>query len=54
LEAAKHEFQEETGFAVNEPFSELGTVRQAGGKTVVAWALEGTAIPPSSPAIFAG
>jgi predicted NUDIX family NTP pyrophosphohydrolase len=41
LEAAKREFYEETGFAVNGNFIALGPVRQAGGKLVYAWAVEG-------------
>ena len=41
LEAAKREFQEETGFAVIGSFIALGPVRQAGGKLVYAWATEG-------------
>jgi predicted NUDIX family NTP pyrophosphohydrolase len=41
LEAAKREFHEETGFAVNGGFIALGPVRQAGGKLVYAWAAEG-------------
>lgn len=41
LEAAKREFHEETGFAVNGSFIALGPVRQAGGKLVYAWATEG-------------
>lgn len=45
LEAAKREFQEETGFAVNVPFLELGAVKQRSGKTVVAWAFEGDCDP---------
>lgn len=45
LEAAKREFHEETGFMVDgEPF-ELGTVRQAGGKIVSVWAMEGDCDP---------
>jgi predicted NUDIX family NTP pyrophosphohydrolase len=45
LEAAKREFQEETGFMVEgEPF-ELGTVRQAGWKIVSIWAMEGDCDP---------
>jgi len=39
--AALREFAEETGFAVSGRFVELGTIRQAGGKMVSAWALEG-------------
>jgi predicted NUDIX family NTP pyrophosphohydrolase len=45
LEAAKREFQEETGFAVGSEFHELGVVRQAGGKLVTAWAFEGDCDP---------
>ena len=41
LEAAKREFQEETGFAVIGSFIALGPVRQAGGKLVHTWAVEG-------------
>ena len=41
LQAAKREFQEETGFAVPETFLDLGSIKQAGGKIVTAWALEG-------------
>ncbi len=40
LEAAKREFQEETGFAAQGNFLELGRVQQAGGKVVYAWAFE--------------
>ena len=45
LEAAKREFQEETGFPVAEPFLDLGSIKQAGGKIVVAWAFEGDCDP---------
>jgi predicted NUDIX family NTP pyrophosphohydrolase len=41
LEAARREFQEETGFVASGPFSELEPVKQPGGKVVVAWAVEG-------------
>jgi predicted NUDIX family NTP pyrophosphohydrolase len=46
LEAARREFQEETGstLAVSRPvgdFIPLGVVRQPAGKEVTAWALEG-------------
>ena len=41
LEAAKREFHEETGLAVNGSFIALGPVRQPGGKLVYAWAVEG-------------
>lgn len=40
LEAAKREFREETGFEVDGPFIKLGSLKQPGGKTVNAWALE--------------
>lgn len=45
LVAAQREFAEETGFAVSGRFTELGTIRQAGGKLVSAWALEGDCDP---------
>lgn len=38
---ARREFEEETGFAVDGAFQPLTPVRQAGGKIVYAWALEG-------------
>jgi len=41
LDAAKREFAEETGFPVEGPFHELAPVRQASGKVVRAWAVEG-------------
>jgi predicted NUDIX family NTP pyrophosphohydrolase len=41
LAAARREFKEETGLAVEGNFIELGTIRQAGGKLVSAWAIEG-------------
>jgi predicted NUDIX family NTP pyrophosphohydrolase len=41
LEAARREFREETGFAVSGEFLDLGTIRQAGGKLVTAWACRG-------------
>lgn len=41
LAAARREFGEETGMAVEGPFLDLGAHRQSGGKTVVAWAAEG-------------
>jgi predicted NUDIX family NTP pyrophosphohydrolase len=37
-EAAVREFKEETGFEAVGPFLELGSVKQAGGKSVTAWA----------------
>jgi predicted NUDIX family NTP pyrophosphohydrolase len=42
LDAAKREFNEETGFtAEGEEFSELGAVKLKSGKVVSAWAFEG-------------
>jgi predicted NUDIX family NTP pyrophosphohydrolase len=41
LDRARREFAEETGFAVEGAFRPLTPVRQAGGKAVHAWALEG-------------
>jgi predicted NUDIX family NTP pyrophosphohydrolase len=45
LEAAKREFQEETGFPVSETFLYLGSIQQTGGKIVSAWAFEGDCDP---------
>ena len=45
LSAALREFQEETGFPISGPFHELGTIRQASGKLVSAWAVEGDCDP---------
>ncbi|MBS1805997.1 MAG: NUDIX domain-containing protein [Acidobacteria bacterium] len=45
LDAAKREFAEETGFAANGDFIDLGTVRQTSGKIVNAWAFEGNCDP---------
>ncbi len=45
LTAALREFAEETGFAVSGQLMELGTVRQAGGKLVAVFALEGDCDP---------
>jgi predicted NUDIX family NTP pyrophosphohydrolase len=45
LETAKREFAEETGFSVEGHFMALGSVRQAGGKVVTAWALEADVDP---------
>jgi len=43
LAAALREFQEETGLRIDESrqFHDLGSIRQKGGKTVSAWAVEG-------------
>ena len=40
LSAAVREFQEETGFLPVGEFNELGSIKQASGKTVLAWAIE--------------
>ncbi len=45
LDAARREFKEETGFTIDGKFVEMGTIRQAGGKFVSAWALEGDCDP---------
>jgi predicted NUDIX family NTP pyrophosphohydrolase len=45
LEAAKREFQEETGFVPSGEFMSLGEVTQPGGKLVQAWAFEGNYDP---------
>jgi predicted NUDIX family NTP pyrophosphohydrolase len=39
LSAAKREFEEETSVSIDGDFIQLGTVKQAGGKVVTAWAL---------------
>lgn len=41
LAAARREFQEETGMAVDGDFLPLGIIHQPSGKQVTAWALEG-------------
>lgn len=41
VDAARREFEEETGSAPPEPLVELGEVRQKSGKRVQAWAGEG-------------
>ena len=41
LDAAKREFQEETGCAPVGDFVPLAPIRQAGGKRVYAWSVEG-------------
>jgi predicted NUDIX family NTP pyrophosphohydrolase len=45
LEAARREFEEETGLVPGGPYLELGSVKQKGGKVVHAWACEGDADP---------
>jgi predicted NUDIX family NTP pyrophosphohydrolase len=41
LSAAIREFNEETGFHASAPYLDLGTIKQANGKLVHAWAFEG-------------
>jgi predicted NUDIX family NTP pyrophosphohydrolase len=45
LDAAIREFKEETGFDAAGEFLALGSVKQAGGKVVSAWAFEGECDP---------
>ena len=41
LDAARREFHEETGMAIDGDFTELKPVKQKGGKVVHAWAVQG-------------
>ncbi len=43
LDAARREFEEETGIRAEGPFIALGSIRQKAGKRVHAWAWEGDA-----------
>jgi predicted NUDIX family NTP pyrophosphohydrolase len=43
IDAARREFNEETGITPQPPFLPLGSIRQKAGKTVHAWAWEGNA-----------
>ena len=45
LEAARREFLEETGFAVDGPFLPLTPLKQPSGKTIHVWAAEGDLDP---------
>jgi len=45
LQAARREFHEETGFEAAGEFLELVPLKQPGGKTVSAWAVEGDCDP---------
>lgn len=45
LMAAKREFQEETGHKITGNFIALNPIKQKGGKTVLAWAVEGNIDP---------
>jgi predicted NUDIX family NTP pyrophosphohydrolase len=47
LTAAKREFLEETGVAIEGEFLDLGAHKQPGGKTIAAWACEGDFDPAS-------
>ena len=47
IAAAKREFLEETGAAVDGEFFDLGSHKQPGGKAIVAWAHEGDFDPAS-------
>ena len=40
LDAAKREFQEETGYVPQGPFKELGSIKMKSGKSVFIWACE--------------
>ena len=45
LDAAKREFKEETGFAPDGEFIELGAIKQPSGKIITVWAFEGDYLP---------
>jgi predicted NUDIX family NTP pyrophosphohydrolase len=45
LQAARREFQEETGFTAEGSFIALGDLKQPSGKILTAWALEGDCDP---------
>jgi predicted NUDIX family NTP pyrophosphohydrolase len=45
LDAARREFQEETGFGAQGEFRPLGKIRQKSGKVVEAWAFAGNCNP---------
>lgn len=45
LDAAKREFREETGYAIDGDFLALTALRQPGGKVVHAWAVAGDIEP---------
>ena len=47
LEAARREFTEETGFAIEGPFEPLPPIRQRSGKWVTAWAVESADLEPA-------
>ena len=45
LDAAKREFEEETGLRISGEFVQLNPIKQKSGKIVFAWALEGNFDP---------
>src|SRR5580692_2862986 len=45
LDAAKREFEEETGFTPGGVFIELGAIKQPSGKVITVWAFEGNCSP---------
>ena len=45
IDAARREFEEETGFELEGELVSLGSIRQRSGKLVRAWAVEGDADP---------
>jgi predicted NUDIX family NTP pyrophosphohydrolase len=45
LEAAKREFEEETGIKPHGTFMPLGEIKQPSGKVISAWAVEGDCSP---------
>lgn len=47
IDAARREFQEETGFRASDDLAPLEPIRQSGGKIVHAWAMEGDGDPAS-------
>jgi predicted NUDIX family NTP pyrophosphohydrolase len=45
LDAARREFEEETGFQTRGKYIDLGSIKQKSGKIVSAWAIEGNCDP---------
>jgi predicted NUDIX family NTP pyrophosphohydrolase len=45
IDVARREFFEETGFEVSGDLVEVGSIKQTGGKVVMAWAMEGDCDP---------
>lgn len=54
LEAAKREFEEETGVTPTGPFIALTPVKQKGGKIVHAWAFKGDCDPSATLLLWNG